>query len=368
MTRAQGEKSNRAESFPPVHFVCRPDIVWPELKGTATPELSGQRLSDLEGGITNAWVQRSYYHLALAGLPVTLGSELSPGSVNVVGVRDFGRRSARADCFTLIPRGDAHHPMLADFVVLQNGVRRDGPRRLHIPHWPQPGLLPRDTSREARIERLVYKGRRYNLSEEFRSQDFVDRLAALGVSLEVDGFDTLRGEHSWNDYRSADLALGVRNLTRYDASKKPASKLINAWLAGTPALLGPEPPYRELRRSELDYLEVLSPEDVLNAIKRLKAEPSTYLGMIAQGAARAAAYSEAQLTQVWIDALSGPVAAAFSAWKRQPRTLRLLRHGARLMLEGPSKRIDKLRSRHGTRILSSPRPAAPHPPSSPAEA
>ncbi|WP_147277302.1 glycosyltransferase family 1 protein [Rhodovulum sp. 12E13] len=346
------EQTERGGVISPVHFVCTPDVIWPELKDGAVPELSGQRLSDLSGGITNSWVQRTYYHLARAGLPVTLGTTTMPGKINVVGVRDFGRRAARADCFTLIPRGDAHSPMLADFVILQNGVRGDGPRRLSIPHWPQPGILPRDSGRGVRIERLVYKGRRYNLSEEFRSQSFIDSLGALGVSLEVDGFDKLRGEHSWNNYYNADLVLGVRDVTRYDASKKPASKLINAWLAGTPALLGPEPAYRELRRSDLDYIEVFTPNDVLTAIERLQAEPNTYRRMVACGTDRAASYSEAALTRVWIDALAGPVAAAFAAWKRKPRALRLLRYGAGLALEGSSKRIDRVRSRYGPRILS----------------
>jgi len=57
----------------------------------------------------------------------------------------------------------------------------------------------------------------------------------------------------WPDFREADLILAVRPGDRRRATNKPASKLVNAWLAGVPALLGPEVAYRELRRSELEW-------------------------------------------------------------------------------------------------------------------
>jgi hypothetical protein len=47
----------------------------------------------------------------------------------------------------------------------------------------------------------------------------------------------------WHDYSTDDLVLAVRDLTEKDALVKPASKLVNAWIAGVPALLGPEPAF-----------------------------------------------------------------------------------------------------------------------------
>ena len=69
---------------------------------------------------------------------------------------------------------------------------------------------------------------------------------------------------------------------------KPASKLVNAWAAGVPAMLGPEPAYRELRSSPLDFLETPAAEAVLDAIDRLRGEPGLYAAMAENGLRRAA--------------------------------------------------------------------------------
>ena len=55
-----------------------------------------------------------------------------------------------------------------------------------MPHWPQPGLLPRLKERGNRIENMVFKGRKLNLYHEFRSPEFRASLASLGVSLTID--------------------------------------------------------------------------------------------------------------------------------------------------------------------------------------
>ena len=120
-----------------------------------------------------------------------------------------------------------------------------------------------------RIETLAFKGRAFNLHEPFRSPEFRAALEGLGVRLALDFNDETRA-HGWHDYSEADLVLAVRDLTKQDALIKPASKLVNARIAGTPAILGPEPAFRDLRRSDLDYFEVRTPEDVLAAVRRLK--------------------------------------------------------------------------------------------------
>src|SRR5436309_1927650 len=81
------------------------------------------------------------------------------------------------------------------------------------------------------------------------------------------------------------LVLAVRPEGR--STNKPASKLVNAWLAGVPALLGPEIAYRELRRSELDYCEVSSLAEAQAAVDRLLGDPGLYNAMVENGRARA---------------------------------------------------------------------------------
>jgi hypothetical protein len=84
---------------------------------------------------------------------------------------------------------------------------------------------------------------------------------------------------------------------------KPASKLTNAWAAGVPAILSPELPYRELRRSSLDYLEARSGAEALEAIDRLVSDPALYSAMVANGLERAREFHSDCLTGRWAEAL-----------------------------------------------------------------
>ena len=84
---------------------------------------------------------------------------------------------------------------------------------------------------------------------------------------------------------------------------KPPSKLINAWLAHTPALLGDEPAFVNLRRSPLDYLSVSSPADVTTALLRFKNEPQLFHDMVRNGVERGRDYNASALRERWLDLL-----------------------------------------------------------------
>jgi hypothetical protein len=131
----------------------------------------------------------------------------------------------------------------------------------------------------------------------------------------------------WNDYRAVDLCLAVRPEGVVSRKGKPASKLVVSWFAGCPALLGPEPAFRELRRSELDYAEVAMPDEALRVIVALREDSSRYLAMIENGRARAAPYSIESLTRTWAELLFDKVPvlqrdAAFQRWRRTPLAVR----------------------------------------------
>lgn len=341
-----GRDGARAE-FPPVHFVCYREKIWPELLETPLRPIPEARIAEVTRDITEIWVQQVYYRLAMRGLPVSLGESVRPDAINVAGPRDFGRRGARPNAFVLIPRGDAHPPQLADFVLTQNRVLPQGPRTVALDHPPQPDITPRDPARGTRVECLAYRGRPQNLDAGFRAQAFRDGLAALGVAFELGG----EAGADWTDYSRTDLVLAVRNLTVHDAAKKPASKLINAWLAEVPALLGPEPAFEELRESPDDFITVRRPEDALAAVAALKAEPARYAAMADAARRRKTAFGVERFVDEWVRVLTGPVAEAWESWKREPAALRLLRHAGRLALEIPTRRLDGYRATHGRRIL-----------------
>jgi len=117
---------------------------------------------------------------------------------------------------------------------------------------------------------------------------------------------------------------------------KPASKLYNAWRAGVPALLGPEPAFRELRCDPLDYFEVRSVPDVLTAIDRLRADPTLYRRMVDHGRARAVEFSPEAVLAQWADLLwrRVPELSIDRPWRSFPPWIRPALRKAGQILEG----------------------------------
>lgn len=342
----------------PVHIVCPDDVVWPELKDWDGRPLDDQILSDRSGGILHSWLLRTYYQLHIVGEKLTISNRLRRDAINLVSARDFLPRHRDLSSFVLVPQGDAHFSCLANFRIFQNGVRPIGEDGAVIWHWPQPGIIPRQPVRKKRMEQLCYKGRLLNLDKGFRSDAFISDLRALGVGFEIDAYTGLRGEHSWNDYAASDAVLAVRNLTHYDARKKPASKLVNAWFADLPAILGPEPAYREIGTPGQDYLEVCSPREALEAVAALKADLDLFCKIVENGRKRRESFTNTTLTKLWIDVLNGPIADAFEHWQRR-RTLSRAAYALHGMLrESRSRADDRIKFTTGTRLLD-PAPDGP---------
>ena len=209
----------------------------------------------------------------------------------------------------------------ADAEILQNGRYPDEKQGFFIPHWPQPGLMPRRASRGQRIRTLTFKGDYGNLHPDFESRRFDRFLEAHRLQLVYDGPRTReerRACANWHDYSESDLVVAVRKSWTKGGLRpeKPASKLVNAWHAGVPALIGPEYAYRELRRSELDYIEVRNIEEAMDAIRRLQANPKLYQAMVANGQWRAASFTPERITERWAEVL----------FERLPRLLDTKRH------------------------------------------
>jgi hypothetical protein len=285
------------------------------------------------------WILQTYLRLKQAGLEVELSNRLPDSGVVVIS----GQRrkelkvssGQRKRLFIVATVQDLSFPAIADLHLVQD-PRQTGPvYALPARLWPQPGLQPRDPSRGARIERVAFKGTTENLHPLFRTVRWISELAELGVTWIEDAAPSAvvardpSGLH-WNDYRDVDLSLGVRPPDIIGRKGKPASKLIVSWLAGCPALLGPEPAFRELRRSDLDYVEIETPDDAVRAIVALKDDPARYLAMVESGRARGTEFSIAHVTHEWADILFRMLPelqrnAAFQRWRRMPVPLRRLR-------------------------------------------
>jgi hypothetical protein len=212
-------------------------------------------------------------------------------------------------------RADNRQPLAAELELLQNGHWADGERRYFVPHWPQPGLQPRDPSRGLRLERLAYKGFLENLAPAFRGAAGRAALAARGIEWLVDaprfaGVATDLQASAWADYREVDGVLAVRAERAGRLHSKPATKLTNAWLAGALPLVGPEPAFREVGVPGSDYLEVASPAEALDAIDRLRAEPALLARILDAGRRRAPEFGTEAILARWRQLLLETLPAA----------------------------------------------------------
>ncbi len=260
-----------------------------------------------------AWVLQTFLRLRAAGAPVELVNALAqsaPGLLLFHAKHErLVRRSAGAGRQVLVGiRADNRRPLSAEFEVLQNGAFADGEGRFFLPHWPQPGLIPRDPARGERIESIAYKGFRANLAPELLAPAWGAWLAGRGIAWRLDAIEfagaaTDVESARWADFREVDLFLAVRPQRQGAARAKPATKLVNCWLAGVPALLGPEHAFRELRRDPLDYLEVDGVDSARRAIERLVADPAEYRARAEHGRRRAAEFTPATIAAHWRELL-----------------------------------------------------------------
>lgn len=294
----------------PVTFVFAEDLSgWQDVVNADLPALPDSEPARYPHA-AHALTIQTYIHLKRRGNNVRLDNRFPNDGVCVVYYTHASLRMMPYNSYIVAFPGDrswvdiAHH-----WIMMNPGAAKDGPNRHFIPQWPQTGLIPRDPSRGERMETVGYLGAEGHLYPEFRTESFRRELAALGLRL------VTKGEDCWHDYSDVDVVLAVRHLPAFMWKGKSACKLVNAWHAGCPALLSPEPGYRMQRRSELDYLEVSTPEEALAALRSLKSNPDRYRQMVENGKKRAQEFSIDAISEQWEQLLTGPVRAGFERWR-----------------------------------------------------
>lgn len=181
-------------------------------------------------------------------------------------------------------------------------------RRYYMPHWPQPGLIPRNIARGDKFENVAFFGISYNLAPELRGEAWKQHLAKLNLNWSI-------VKERWHDYSEVDAIVAARSFdSQNDYSWKPATKLYNAWRAGVPAILTPESAFRGERKSELDYIEVSSPEDILAGLKRLRDDLDFRRSIVENGKLRAQEIDPQNLVKRWRFFLTDTCIPAYDRW------------------------------------------------------
>lgn len=259
------------------------------------------------------WIGQTYLRLRQLGMDVVLTCD-PPDRGIVVTHADYvgallGAQRWPASLVIVAARADRPPNRYAEFEIVQNSGTADGRRVHYVQHWPQPGLVRRDPARGDSIRTIAYKGMVGEVGETFKQSAWMDFIRENGLTWQCDATvwqgngQTAYQDVAWNDYSEVDVIVAIRKDTSSLYPRKPASKLINAWAAGVPAILGPEQAYRELRRTPLDYIEATNAQEVSAAIDQLRANSALYRDMINNGLQRAQELNAEQCALRWREIL-----------------------------------------------------------------
>jgi hypothetical protein len=338
-----------AGTLPPVAFFL-PDGEWPaDLK-----DRDGYFWSPDRAGRVN-WIVQTWDQLRALGFPCRMARTLPEDGIVIAHRRVLPRtlRPAPRQLLVCVQADYTPHPF-AQLHILQNrsqvalassslGSRWDAHLlgQADVNHfvqtWPQPELVPRDPDRGDAFRRVAFVGRSKNLHPDLARRSWSAEMGRLGLEWRI---VDRRGE--WRDYREIDAIVALRQRSQTEYLHKPANKLVNAWRAGVPAVLGFERAFRDERRGPLDYLEVRTPDEVSGALSRLRDDPALRSAMVENGLRRALEYRAPLIAEQWTAFLQNVAAPAWQHWCAlgiRRRALFLESRRVRLLFPPPAEQV-----------------------------
>ncbi|MBS0191555.1 MAG: glycosyltransferase [Phycisphaerales bacterium] len=344
MMRAMAAETPLRPLDAPVYFVMRDPrriAAFSPLFAGAMPPPASVFWNRWDG--ETAWVINTYIQLRRRGVDARLSTRFVPRAICVATYDDLRRGGMPWRSYVLGCRMDRARPTLCEEVIVQNRARCERPTDHFIAHWPQLSLRPRDDDRGTLLENMVFHGEMDNIDPAFRSEQFHHALRELGVRFVVHGLRDNRVGVSGRDWSRTDALLAVRGGNDFFRSVKPAIKLVNAWQAGCPAIVGPEAGYREQRASELDYFEVRTAAEALAAVRRLKDDPALFRAMAENGRRRALEHTPDAIASRWREMLDGVLRGNYTRWCRTPRAIRLVTGSGKHVLRTIQHKIERER-------------------------
>ena len=247
------------------------------------------------------WIYLTFLRLAGEGAPVELCHTIPDKGIVVALTGNLMPDFRAPDGVYLIGvvADGIPHPA-CHFHILQNAAHADRlPFSIYIPHWPQPGLVPRDRERADRFENIFFYGDPPNLAPELRYRSFAGLLKSrFGLNFQM------IESNRWHDYSEADCILAIREFGSKKFLRKPSTKLYNAWMAGVPVIGGREAAFLADGRPDIDHVSCKSQDDVLHAIARLRDAPEFRRKIVTEGSRAARQFSPEIITDRWIKFLN----------------------------------------------------------------
>jgi hypothetical protein len=302
---------------PRIVFYIDPKL-WPKGGIADSPDIPS---SGEDKGVY-CWTVLTFQHLQRVGYECELSSVLPDDGIVLMHRECCSYKGANVQPsrrrFIINIAGDYGHYSSANLQVVQNPAQAYRFKNCHfIPLWPQPGLQPRRPSE--RFSNIVYYGETEWLAGELKDGNWATQLARNGLNW-------LSGSKSkWWDYTEVDAVVAVRRFTSNPTfDHKPPSKLVNCWLAGVPAILGAESAYRALYKNQLDFIEVHSADETLEALFQLKNNPDRRALMIENGFKRSIEFTPQAIVQRWIRFLDEVAVPYYQYWIDMSRSMQHL--------------------------------------------
>lgn len=263
-----------------------------------------------------SWIYRTWMALEQLGCPVDLVHEMPDHGcvVALSGTVSPCFRGGSGLFLAGVVADGLPHPS-AQLHVLQNAAHaRRLPRSGFMPHWPQPGLLARDSERRTTFERVAFFGTKDNLAGEMMTPAWLDDLKrATGSNFEI------RGAARWHDYSDVDAVIAIRDFGGGRQLHKPATKLYNAWLAGVPFIGGTDSAYAAEGEPGVDYLVARTPQEVIDQLQRLKSDPELRAKLVSNGRRKSLSRSAEAIALMWRAFVEEKIPAMVEARRRQSK-------------------------------------------------
>jgi hypothetical protein len=302
----------------PIYFIQKDIEQWADL--TKREDLPDDMLPVFKRCVegTHIWGIQTYLFLKQRGLDVRLSKQFVPGEICIAPYPEVAIKDFAFDSYVVGCRLDSPSIEICEQQTVLNKMCVNKRTDHFLFQWSQSNLKSRNSERGTQLKNLAFKGTLNNLADPFKTPDFLQQLSQMDIQFDM-APDLPKSDlyDFWRDYSTADAVLAIRLMSKNDFTLKPPIKLMNAWLAGCPALLGPEPAYRDLRRSELDYIEIRSPQDVIQALARLKENPDLYTSMVQNGLERSKEFTEDMLSLAWRRFLDEKVIPDYERWLSQ---------------------------------------------------
>lgn len=262
------------------------------------------------------WTWRTYYHLLQSGFPCKLVDFLPlEGIIFSASCNLPILFKPNAKQFIISCVADSPPLFFAQCQVFQSASQAAlwqsnyiFPHVTFSPHWPQPGLLKRSLERGNSFINLSYFGASNQLDLSLQTRDTINKFKKIGVTLNYNF-------QNYYDYSNTDCVFAIRKFNQNIVLHKPASKLINSWLAGVPAILGKESAYQELRTSKFDYIEVDSINEMINATIELKNDKLLRDAMFQNSIEKSEEFTIESLTSRWASFLFDEIPALYDSWR-----------------------------------------------------